>query len=148
MLRRVWSGSVNFFLANPSTLFSRPGFSRRSLFSSDRHTRSRFVDTRNFSIDSDVMFKRSFASKDRVGKTVKPIKKPYGDQAKVKMQEKLDSPTVGSPLTSPIITLVVGREQRLFAAHEDVLSLSPFFCTALKDQFLDGSAKQVNLPDE
>ena len=53
-----------------------------------------------------------------------------------------------STLTSPIVTLVVGHDQRLFAAHEDVLSLSPYFCAVLKDQFLDGSAKQVDLPDE
>jgi hypothetical protein len=44
--------------------------------------------------------------------------------------------------------MVVGRDQRLFAAHEDVLSNSPFFSTALKDQMLDGSAKQLALPDE
>jgi hypothetical protein len=53
-----------------------------------------------------------------------------------------------SSLTSPIVTLVVGREQRLFAAHEDVLSLSPFFATMLKDQFLDAGTKKLSLPDE
>jgi hypothetical protein len=117
------------------------------------------------------MFKRSFSSKDRAGKSVKPMKKIYREQAKVKMQERLDSPPVGrsvnsillflssllpeltlvitqSTLTSPIVTMVVGRDQRLFAAHEDVLSNSPFFSTALKDQMLDGSAKQLALPDE
>ncbi len=53
-----------------------------------------------------------------------------------------------STLTSPIITLVVGREQRLFAAHEDVLSLSPFFVAALRGQFFESTTKQVQLPDE
>lgn len=53
-----------------------------------------------------------------------------------------------STLTSPIITLVVGRDQRLFAAHEDVLSLSPFFSAALKDQFYESASKRVDLPDE
>jgi hypothetical protein len=95
-----------------------------------------------------MMFKRSFASKDRAGKTVKPIKKSYRDDAKAKMQESLDSPPAGSSLTSPIITLVVGHEKRLFAAHEDVLSRSPFFAAALKGQFLEASTKQVDLPDE
>jgi len=94
------------------------------------------------------MFKRSFASKDRAGKSVKSSKKIYREQAKAKMQERLDSPPVGSNLTSPIITLVVGRDQRLFAAHEDVLSRSPFFSAALKGQFLEASSKQVELPDE
>jgi hypothetical protein len=98
--------------------------------------------------DFDAMFKRSFSSKDRAGKTVKPTKKTYRENTKIKLQEKLDSPPVGTNLTSPIITLVVGHDQRLFAAHEDVLSLSPYFCAVLRDQFLDGSAKQVDLPDE
>lgn len=44
--------------------------------------------------------------------------------------------------------MVVGRDQRLFAAHEDVLSLSPFFTAALKDQFYEGSSKRMTLPDE
>lgn len=53
-----------------------------------------------------------------------------------------------STLTSPIITLVVGHEQRLFAAHEDVLSLSPFFTAALRGQFFESASKRVELPDE
>lgn len=56
--------------------------------------------------------------------------------------------TKRSNLTSPIITLVVGRDRRLFAAHEDVLARSPFFSAALKGQFLEASSKQVELPDE
>jgi hypothetical protein len=47
-------------------------------------------------IQRSRMFKRSFASKDRAGKSVKPVKITYRDQAKKKMQESLDSPTVGS----------------------------------------------------
>jgi len=97
-------------------------------------------------IDFDRMF--SFASKDRARKTVKPIKKTYRDRVKVKMQEKLNSPPVGSTLTSPIITLIVGHDQRLFAAHEDVLSHSPFFSAALKGKFLEAGSKKVELPDE
>jgi hypothetical protein len=44
--------------------------------------------------------------------------------------------------------MVVGRDQRLFAAHEDVLSQSPFFAAALQDNWLDGGTKKVTLPDE
>lgn len=51
-------------------------------------------------------------------------------------------------LTSPIITLTVGREARLFAAHEDVLSLSPFFAAACKGQLLEAQSKRIDLPDE
>ncbi|PBP25955.1 hypothetical protein BUE80_DR003172 [Diplocarpon rosae] len=53
-----------------------------------------------------------------------------------------------STLTSPIITLVVGREQRLFAAHEDVLCLSPFFHAACRGQFMKSCSKRISLPDE
>ena len=53
-----------------------------------------------------------------------------------------------STLTSPIVTLIVGRDQRLFAAHEDVLSLSPFFAAAFKGQFFESANKRVELPDE
>lgn len=53
-----------------------------------------------------------------------------------------------SPLTSPIVTIVVGRDQRQFAAHEDVLSDSPCFHAALKEKFMEEGAKQLALPDE
>jgi hypothetical protein len=53
-----------------------------------------------------------------------------------------------SPITSPIVTIVVGHERRLFAAHEDVLSRSTYFEAVLKDQFLEPNGKKVDLPDE
>ncbi|KAI9789790.1 MAG: hypothetical protein M1833_002260 [Piccolia ochrophora] len=92
------------------------------------------------------MFKRSFASRDRAGKAVKS-KKSYREHAKPKSQ-RLESPPLGSTLTSPIITITVGREQRLFAAHEDVLGLSPFFAAACRGQFLEAHSKRIDLPDE
>lgn len=42
-----------------------------------------------------AMFKRSFTSKNRVGKAVKPAKRTYRDKAKEKMEESLDSPPAG-----------------------------------------------------
>ena len=53
-----------------------------------------------------------------------------------------------STLTSPIVTFTVGKEGRLFAAHEDVLSLSPFFAAAVRGQFLEAESKRIDLPDE
>ncbi|KAJ5988953.1 hypothetical protein N7481_004163 [Penicillium waksmanii] len=99
------------------------------------------------------MFRRSFSSKSRAGKTVKAGKKRYDEQAKEKMQEKVDgntdTPSVGRcALTSPIITMIVGQEQRLFAAHEDVLSLSPYLRAILKEKSLDEGTKQLELPTE
>merc|ERR1711939_1245543 len=52
------------------------------------------------------------------------------------MQDTVDEGSpVASTLTSPIATLVVGREQRLFAA-------------ALKGKFLESGSKRVELPEE
>lgn len=97
------------------------------------------------------------------------LKKPYRDPAKLsKLQRSFDrSPPVGryaawlsrrglkdadacahSTLTSPIVTFTVGREGRLFAAHEDVLSASPFFAAACRGQFLEAQSKRIDLPDE
>jgi hypothetical protein len=42
----------------------------------------------------------------------------------------------------------VGRDARIFACHEDVLSLSPFFRAALKGKFFESDFKRVELPDE
>ncbi|KAI6783148.1 uncharacterized protein J7T54_000650 [Emericellopsis cladophorae] len=50
--------------------------------------------------------------------------------------------------TSTIITLVVGAEQRLFAAHEDVLRSSSFFANALRNGYMDPTTKRIALPDE
>ena len=44
--------------------------------------------------------------------------------------------------------MVVGHEGRLFAAHEDQLTRSPFFAAALRGQFYESNAKRVVLPDE
>ncbi|RGP79858.1 btb poz domain containing [Fusarium longipes] len=55
---------------------------------------------------------------------------------------------MGDNMASPIVTLVVGSEQRLFAAHEDVLSNSPFFSHALRNGYMDIASKRISLPDE
>jgi hypothetical protein len=98
------------------------------------------------------MFKRSFgSSKERAAKITKaPPKRSYRNDSKLRMLEKsLDGQKAeGSPsLTSAIITLVVGQEQRLFAAHEDVLCHSPYFATTLNGNFLNTS-RRLALPDE
>ncbi|TVY75667.1 hypothetical protein LSUE1_G004875 [Lachnellula suecica] len=95
------------------------------------------------------MFKRSFRTNDRVEKAVK-LKKSSRDPAKLaKLQKSFDrSPPVGSTLTSQIVTFTVGKEGRLFAAHEDVLALSPFFAALCRGQFLEAQSKRIDLPNE
>jgi len=104
------------------------------------------------------MFKRSFhRSTDRVEKTTHAVKlkKSYRDPAKLsKLQQSFErSPPVGvgstGTLTSPIVTFTVGKEGRLFAAHEDVLTASPFFAAACRSQFRsEAQSKRIDLPDE
>jgi hypothetical protein len=56
--------------------------------------------------------------------------------------------TIHSSLTSAIITICVGPDQRLFAGHEEILSRSTYFQTALKAAFFDSGARRIDLPDE
>lgn len=66
----------------------------------------------------------------------------------MKVQKSFDQGMVPSTLTTPIVTISVGRDGRLFAAHEDVLALSPYFAAACRDQYLDAQSKRISLPDE
>jgi len=110
------------------------------------------------------MFKRSFGGKDRAGKARKISKRSFRDDAKARMREAVNDPTQAyaqSPDTSPsvggasprlnsaIVTICVGKDQRLFAAHEDVLSRSPWFLEACREQFFTSPGqRRITLPDE
>ncbi|KAG6006332.1 hypothetical protein E4U21_007135 [Claviceps maximensis] len=59
-----------------------------------------------------------------------------------------DDDTIGGHISSDIVTLVVGSDQRLFAAHKDALCISPFFDQALRNTYMDFTAKKIALPDE
>ncbi|RMJ22646.1 hypothetical protein PHISP_06477 [Aspergillus sp. HF37] len=56
-----------------------------------------------------------------------------------------------SPTSSSVVTLSIGADQRLFAAHEPVLCKSPFFaarCRAQPARAPGSSGKRIALPDE
>jgi hypothetical protein len=53
-----------------------------------------------------------------------------------------------SNLNSAIVTICVGSANRLFAAHEDVLSKAPYFAQACRAQFFEASGKRIDLPNE
>jgi hypothetical protein len=59
-----------------------------------------------------------------------------------------DGDTMMGSSASIIVTLVVGAEQRLFAAHEEVLCASPYFSNTLRNGYTDASTKRIALPDE
>lgn len=124
------------------------------------------------------MFKRSFRSRDvsssqreaaptmdsqhRVDKSARLMKKgSVRDPQKVsKLQRSLGGEETSRMATSqarqgdkslapsPIVTLTVGHEGRLFAAHEDVLCQAPFFQKVLRGNYLDAQNKRIALPDE
>lgn len=107
------------------------------------------------------MFKRSFRSQDqtRVDKTarlkksgsVRDPQKLSKLQRSLTAEDGLGGPAAVKPKSvapSPIVTLTVGREGRLFAAHEDVLCQSPFFEAACRGQYLDAQSKRISIPDE
>ncbi|KAL3482351.1 hypothetical protein BJX99DRAFT_243010 [Aspergillus californicus] len=94
--------------------------------------------------DSAMAVRRSFFSRDKVSKSTKSPRKSFDGHAKMKMKESLASPTE-SPLLSPKVTLVVSRDQRLFVAHEKILSRSPYFDSVLRDQFPIGSVNKALL---
>lgn len=101
------------------------------------------------------MFKRSFRSQDqtRVDKSARQKKSStVRDPTKLsKLQRSLteqDTVTTKSAAPSPIVTLTVGRDGRLFAAHEDVLRQSPFFEAACRSNFPDAQGRRISLPEE
>lgn len=51
----------------------------------------------------------------------------------------------GSTMISPIVTLVVGPDLRLFAAYEHALLKSPYFAKRLRDQFYESSTNRLKL---
>lgn len=56
-----------------------------------------------------------------------------------------------SNLTPSIVTLVIGKDQRIFAAHEDVLRASPWFQQKLSSMYMNtdsANSKRIHLPDE
>ncbi|KAI0188419.1 hypothetical protein F4808DRAFT_63004 [Astrocystis sublimbata] len=91
----------------------------------------------------------SFSKSHGVSKSKHDSRRRLTTSMSQRMDVSMSSPD--SNLTSSIVTLVIGRDQRIFAAHEDVLSASPWFQQALMDQYHDlqsGSGKRIYLPDD
>ncbi|KAF2435463.1 hypothetical protein EJ08DRAFT_338682 [Tothia fuscella] len=92
---------------------------------------------------------KSSSKKQRASFRAGPSSSRRYEQAASQMEQQQASPsTQASPtLTSAIVTLCIGREQRLFAAHEDVLSHSPYLGSLCRNQFFE-SSKRIDLPDD
>jgi len=105
------------------------------------------------------MFKRSFlSSQDKIGKRAKISKRSERSFRDEKLRHAIQnqtpdtSPSLGgaSPkLNSAIVTISVGPDQRLFAAHEDVLARSTWLNEACREQcFSSPGQRRISLPDE
>ncbi|KAI1848274.1 hypothetical protein JX265_004222 [Neoarthrinium moseri] len=103
---------------------------------------------------------KSFSKGHKVSKSSSSFSKSHAGVAKSRHESSRRRPstaaaqdpsTPSSTLTPSIITLIVGTEQRVFAAHEDVLSVSPWFQSTLSSMFMDTDSaanKRIHLPDE
>ncbi|KAF6843137.1 hypothetical protein CMUS01_02417 [Colletotrichum musicola] len=86
------------------------------------------------------------APEDQPVSMAPPVSAPHAAPTPAKAAPA--KPAKPSVAPSPIVTLTVGREGRLFAAHEDVLFQSPFFEAACRGQFFESQSKRISLPDE
>lgn len=162
-MSRITSLSL-FTITNPTTATITTYYTRhRGLLS---HIHASLRPVRN----TAAMFKRSFRSQDPVRVEKAPRAKKQGslrDQTKMsKLQRSLNesnpsippssrsavpspvAPAVTSAAPSPIVTLTVGADGRLFAAHEDILRQSPFFDAACRGGYFDAQSRRISLPDE
>ncbi|OJJ47789.1 hypothetical protein ASPZODRAFT_63534 [Penicilliopsis zonata CBS 506.65] len=91
----------------------------------------------------------SLSSKYRAGKASSRVRRSLRDSSLVsRRHRKPDNSSEGSPRRSPMVTLSVGPARRLFAAHEEILCVSPFFATSCRGQFLEAHGRRIHLPDE
>ncbi|KAI1323772.1 hypothetical protein F5Y16DRAFT_330951 [Xylariaceae sp. FL0255] len=107
---------------------------------------------------------KSFSKSHKVNKSSSSFSKTHGvsksrhessrRRLTTSMSHQMDTTmSPESTLTPSIVTLIIGRDQRIFAAHEDVLCASPWFQQALSEQYMlpvdpQSGNKRVHLPDE
>jgi len=102
-------------------------------------------------------------SQHRVDKSARLMKKGTGSVRDPQKLSKLQRSLTGedasrmqqqprqtdkAPAPSPIVTVTIGAEGRLFAAHEDVLCQAPFFAKILHGNYFEAQSKRIALPDE
>ncbi|OTB02991.1 hypothetical protein M426DRAFT_61215 [Hypoxylon sp. CI-4A] len=111
---------------------------------------------------------KSFSKTSKVNKSSSSFSKSHGVSKSRHEPRQHRRPTTSTSANAPnenaltltpsIVTLVIGKDQRIFAAHEDVLGASPWFQQALSSQYMDmdgrgrgqnnNNSKRIHLPDE
>lgn len=130
-------------------MFKR-SFRSRDVPASQREVGSTTMDSQH-RVDKSARLTRKGATRDpqKVSKLQRSLRGE--DTSRMRMSTEQARPTSvkdKSLVPSPIITLVVGQEARLFAAHENVLCQAPFFEKVLRGTFVDAQNRRISLPDE
>ncbi|KAK0384206.1 hypothetical protein NLU13_8294 [Sarocladium strictum] len=123
------------------------------MFSRRQDSSSKSFSTANKSFTKSHKFSRSSSSFSKEHGVHKRRHEPHYQRRPTTastLATGSDNTDMTSPCssTSPVVTLVVGTEQRLFAAHEDILCGSPFFTHALRNTYPETSSRRIALPDE
>ncbi|KAL4911749.1 hypothetical protein BDW62DRAFT_196322 [Aspergillus aurantiobrunneus] len=96
----------------------------------------------------------SFSSRYGTSKATSRSRRYARDQSvmsrRLERRQVPDSPPDGSSLSSSVITISVGPDKRLFAAHKEILCVSPFFATACSraHSFDPLNSRRIALPEE
>jgi hypothetical protein len=129
---------------NTATMFKR-SFRTQTTGTSQREAGTTQMDSQH-RVDKSARLMKKGSVRDPQ-KTSK-LQRSLNNEENSRMQEKQARSNDKSLAPSPIVTLVVGQEARLFAAHEDVLCQAPFFEKVFRGNFVDVKNKRISLPDE
>ncbi|KAK4150786.1 hypothetical protein C8A00DRAFT_36613 [Chaetomidium leptoderma] len=126
-------------------MFKR-SFRSRDASTSQREAASTTMDSQH-RVDKSARLTKKGTTRDqqKVSKLQRSLR---GEDASRMPSEQARPSDKKSLAPSPIVTLVVGQEARLFAAHEDVLCQAPFFEKVLRSTYFDAQNRRISLPDE
>lgn len=130
-------------------MFKR-SFRSRDASTSQREAASATMDSQH-RVDKSARLMRKGSTRDpqKVSKLQRSLRGDDAAAASRMHTEQARPAGDNKPIApSPIITLVVGPEARLFAAHEDVLCQAPFFEKVLRGNYVDAQNRRISLPDE
>ncbi|KAL4806886.1 hypothetical protein BDV18DRAFT_120934 [Aspergillus unguis] len=95
-------------------------------------------------------FSSRYGTSKATSRSKRCVRDPSTFSKRLEKRNVPDTPPDGSSLSSSEITIKVGPEKRLFAAHKEILCVSPFFAAACsRAQSLDPmNSRRIALPEE
>jgi len=127
-------------------MFSKRSLRSRDGNSSQREAVSATMDSQH-RVDKSTRLMRKERARDqqKVSKLQRSLTGEDTSRSSSSSQAKISEKDLAP---SPIITMVVGPEARLFAAHQNVLCQAPFFNTILRGPIADAQNRRIALPEE